>query len=122
MRIDVVAAPIKNKSYQLAYQSYVDRTQHYAKVNTLHHRGKAPYVIAICPEGASVDSVDFSEMLAGLGVHGLSHIEYSLLPVEHPDQRLALATEKLSDELLAVLLAEQLYRAFRIMHHHTYHK
>jgi 23S rRNA (pseudouridine1915-N3)-methyltransferase len=89
----------------------------------------ASYPVALSEEGKTMDSAVFSRWISSHvqshrrlcftigGAHGLS----PALKKECRDV-LSLSPMTLPHKLCAVVLAEQLYRAFTILHHHPYHK
>lgn len=88
------------------------------------------HVITLEIKGKKTDSVGFSEMLSGLFVSGKSDIAFviggscGLSPAvsERADQKLSFSDMTFPHQLMRVILSEQLYRAFRIMHGEPYHK
>ncbi len=89
----------------------------------------ASYPVALSEEGRSMTSAAFSRWMSSLlqihrnlsftigGAHGLS-------PALKRECRevVSLSPLTLPHKLCAVVLVEQLYRAFTILHHHPYHK
>lgn len=88
------------------------------------------YVIALAIDGESPDSVEFAESIQKLGVSGVSHI-YFLIggSLGLSDEALKCADRKISfshmtfpHQLMRIILCEQIYRAYRIIHGEPYHK
>jgi 23S rRNA (pseudouridine1915-N3)-methyltransferase len=89
----------------------------------------AAYPVALSEEGRSMTSAVFSQWLSSIlqknrhivftigGAYGLSRE----LKKESRDI-LSLSPMTLPHRLCMVVLAEQIYRAFTILHHHPYHK
>ncbi len=74
-------------------------------------------------KAAMLSSEAFAEQISHYGLCGQAQLCFALTNVpEYAESCLSLSHAKLSDSLLAVVLAEQLYRAFRIIHNHSYHK
>ena len=88
------------------------------------------YLIALAIHGRTYDSVQFSEHLEKLMITGNSHIQFVIGgSLGLSDRVLKLADEHISfsqltfpHQLMRVILAEQIYRAYRIMNHEPYHK
>lgn len=88
------------------------------------------YLIALAIHGRTYDSVQFSEHLEKLMITGNSHIQFVIGgSLGLSDRVLKLADEHISfsqltfpNQLMRVILAEQIYRAYRIMNHEPYHK
>ncbi|MBQ7916791.1 MAG: 23S rRNA (pseudouridine(1915)-N(3))-methyltransferase RlmH [Firmicutes bacterium] len=95
--------------------------------------GKLPehaYVVALCIEGKQKDSVEMSKWMENLMNHGNSHIVFiiggscGLSPkvVARADEKLSFSKLTFPHQLMRVILAEQVYRCFRIMKGEPYHK
>ena len=88
------------------------------------------YVITLEIGGKMYDSEGFSDMIEQLGVSGHGHIQFviggSLGLHEDVTGRadLAVSFSKMTfpHQLMRVILLEQIYRAYRIMHREPYHK
>lgn len=88
------------------------------------------YVIALSPEGQSMDSEEFAERLQALGCGGDSSVAFlmggslGLSEAVKSKADVCLSFSKLTfpHQLFRVILLEQLYRAFRIIHNEPYHK
>lgn len=88
------------------------------------------YVITLEIGGNMLDSVELSEKIETLGVHGVSHIVFviggslGLAPSVCGKADFALSFSKMTfpHQLMRVILLEQIYRSFRIMKHEPYHK
>ena len=88
------------------------------------------YLIALAIHGKTYDSVQFSEHLEKLMITGNSHVQFVIGgSLGLSDRVLKLADEHISfsqltfpHQLMRVILAEQIYRAYRIMNHEPYHK
>ena len=88
------------------------------------------YVIALTIDGKVRDSVGFSAHLDKLAVSGESHIVFVIggsigLSEEvqnRADETLSFSAMTFPHQLMRLILAEQLYRAFRISRHEPYHK
>lgn len=92
--------------------------------------GQQAHVIALAIHGKMMDSVELSEHIHGCMVSGSSHIIFviggslGLSPsvLKRADLQLSFSKMTFPHQLMRVILAEQIYRAFRIMNHEPYHK
>lgn len=92
--------------------------------------GTDAYVYALAIEGKSCDSVGFAEQIGRLGVNGKSHLIFiiggslglSEAVLRRADAKLSFSEMTFPHQLMRVILLEQVYRAFRIIHHEPYHK
>ncbi|MCI6637125.1 MAG: 23S rRNA (pseudouridine(1915)-N(3))-methyltransferase RlmH [Lachnospiraceae bacterium] len=88
------------------------------------------YVIALAIDGQMMNSVEFSEQISSLTVRGISHIVFviggslGLSPqvLGRADQMLSFSKMTFPHQLMRMILLEQIYRSFRILHHEPYHK
>lgn len=88
------------------------------------------YLIALAINGKAYDSMQFSQHIEKLMITGNSHIQFVIGgSLGLADSVLKLADEHISfshftfpHQLMRVILAEQIYRAYRIMNHEPYHK
>ncbi len=88
------------------------------------------YVIAMEIDGKQIDSREFADLIEGLGVRGKSRLTFVIGGSEGlSDQALARADERISfssmtfpHQMFRVMLAEQIYRAFKIARGGKYHK
>jgi len=88
------------------------------------------YIIATAISGVQMDSVDFARKITKLSVDGYSHIYFiiggslGLSPSVTKKADLLLSFSKMTfpHQLMRVILAEQVYRAFRINSGEPYHK
>lgn len=88
------------------------------------------YVIALAIEGKEISSVHFAEKIARMGVEGTSDICFIIggslgLSREvygRADELLSFSPMTFPHQLMRVILLEQVYRCFRIIHNEPYHK
>ncbi|WP_230399984.1 23S rRNA (pseudouridine(1915)-N(3))-methyltransferase RlmH [Novisyntrophococcus fermenticellae] len=88
------------------------------------------YVISLDIDGAMPDSVELSHQIEALGVQGISHIIFLIggsLGLsdeirERADFSLSFSKMTFPHQLMRMILLEQIYRSYRIMHHEPYHK
>ncbi len=88
------------------------------------------YVICLAIDGKMLDSVSFSEEIRQLGIQGTSHIYFVIggslglsdEVLKKADLKLSFSRMTFPHQLMRVILLEQIYRSFRIIHHEPYHK
>lgn len=88
------------------------------------------YVITLEIQGEMPDSVELADKLEKLGVKGISHIVFIIggsigLSKEvclRSDYALSFSRMTFPHQLMRVILLEQIYRSFRIIHGEPYHK
>lgn len=88
------------------------------------------YVIALAIEGDMPDSVQLAKKIDRLGISGVSHIVFIIggsLGLSHEvlnraDEKLSFSKMTFPHQLMRVILLEQIYRSFRIIHGEPYHK
>ena len=88
------------------------------------------YVIALAIEGKMLDSEKLAAKIESLGVTGTSHIALiiggslglSEKVMKRADYHLSFSRMTFPHQLMRVILLEQIYRAYRIMHNEPYHK
>ena len=96
----------------------------------LKHIKEDTYVIALAIDGKMLDSVQLSKSVEQLGLTGKSNVAFVIGgSLGLADAVLKRANEKLSfskmtfpHQLMRVILLEQVYRGYRIMHNEPYHK
>lgn len=88
------------------------------------------YVVALAIQGKKLDSVAFSEYIEQLGVQGKSSLVFVIggslglhtSVLKRADDRISFSDMTFPHQLMRVILAEQIYRSFRIMNGEPYHK
>ena len=88
------------------------------------------YVIALAIDGKMLDSVELSDLVAKLGVQGKSSIAFVIggslgiadEVLKRADEKISFSKMTFPHQLMRVILLEQIYRGFRIIHHEPYHK
>ena len=88
------------------------------------------YVIALAIDGKMLDSVQLSQKIGQLGVEGKSSIAFviggslglSEAVLSRADYRLSFSRMTFPHQLMRVILLEQIYRSYRIIHKEPYHK
>lgn len=92
--------------------------------------GKDAYVIAMCVEGIQLKSEDLAQRISSLAVAGRGKIcfviggSFGISPriKQRADMRLSMSEMTFPHHLARVMLAEQIYRAFKISEGSKYHK
>ena len=92
--------------------------------------GRDDYLIAMDPQGQRLDSERFARVIADRREHSLKRMVFVLggpdglsQAVRVRSQRvISLSSMTFSHELARLLLLEQIYRAFTLVHHIPYHK
>ena len=92
--------------------------------------GPGSYVIALDVKGRELGSEALAEKISGLTLEGKSHIAFviggslglSKALLSRADMRLSFSPMTFPHQMMRVILLEQIYRAFKINNHETYHK
>ena len=92
--------------------------------------GKDAYVIAMCVDGMQLKSEDLAQRISSLAVAGRGRIcfviggSFGISPriKQRADMRLSMSEMTFPHHLARVMLAEQIYRAFKISEGSKYHK
>lgn len=88
------------------------------------------YVIALAIEGKQLSSEELAEKIDKLGIQGTSHIQLVIggslgladKVLKRADMLLSFSKMTFPHQLMRVVLLEQVYRAYRIIHNEPYHK
>lgn len=88
------------------------------------------YVIALAIAGQQPDSVQLSQKINALGLRGISHIYFVIggslglsdAVLYRADEKLSFSNMTFPHQLMRVILLEQIYRSYRIIHNEPYHK
>lgn len=88
------------------------------------------YVMALAIEGKMLDSVQLSNKIEQLGLTGKSNVAFviggslglSQAVLNRADEKLSFSKMTFPHQLMRVILLEQVYRSYRIMHNEPYHK
>ncbi|NCB33545.1 MAG: 23S rRNA (pseudouridine(1915)-N(3))-methyltransferase RlmH [Erysipelotrichia bacterium] len=88
------------------------------------------YVILLDLKGKTLDSVQLSEKIQDLQSHGRSRIDFviggslglSRELIQRADFRWKISDNTFPHQLCKIIVLEQVYRSFRILHHEPYHK
>lgn len=96
----------------------------------LSHVKDGMYVIALAIEGKQRSSEELAEKIEGLGLRGDSNVAFiiggslglSKAVMDRADEALSFSKMTFPHQLMRVILLEQIYRSFRIIHGEPYHK
>ncbi len=88
------------------------------------------YVIALAINGKQISSEQFADKVDKLGVQGVSHIIFIIGGstglddniLKNADEELSFSIMTFPHQMMRVILLEQIYRAYRIIHGEPYHK
>lgn len=88
------------------------------------------YMILLDVSGKQLDSIQFAERIEDCMINGKSTIDFVIGgSLGHGEDVLTRANERISfssmtfpHQLMRLILTEQIYRAFKIIRHETYHK
>lgn len=88
------------------------------------------YVFALAINGKQYDSVDFAKKIERLGITGKSDITFiiggslglSKEVLKRANEEISFGKLTFPHQLMRLVLVEQVYRAFRIINGHAYHK
>ena len=88
------------------------------------------FVIALAIEGQTLDSVALAQKMQQLAVNGSSHIQFVIggslglheSVLKRADLKLSFSAMTFPHQLMRVILLEQIYRSYRIIHKEPYHK
>jgi len=91
---------------------------------------KSAMVVALAVEGGTLSSPGFAELIDAAASRGSSHLCFviggslglSEAVKRAADRLLSFSALTFPHQLMRLLFVEQLYRAFTILHHQTYHK
>ena len=96
----------------------------------MKHIREQDYVIALAIDGKMLDSVELAEKIDKLGIGGVSQLVFviggslglSEAALSRADYRLSFSRMTFPHQLMRVILLEQIYRSYRIIHKEPYHK
>lgn len=129
--------------YEKAVAEYVKRLSAFCRVRCIHYKDLSKLELQnssacfrVVPGRDTISSEDFAAKLEKLGLSGYSRIEFVIAKQGEPcaDAASAYAPDAsqlppfslsgftMSVDLTTVVLTEQLYRAYTILNHITYHK
>ncbi len=88
------------------------------------------YVCTLEILGRKMDSTTFASVIENLGIQGKSHIQFIIggslglheSVSKRADMKISFSDMTFPHQLMRVILCEQIYRAYRIIHKEPYHK
>lgn len=88
------------------------------------------YVIALAIEGKMRTSEELAARIENLGISGQSHLTFIIggslglakEVLNRADEKLSFSAMTFPHQLMRVILLEQIYRSYRIIHNEPYHK
>ena len=134
MKITIICVgKIKEKFYTEAVREYSKRLSRYCTLSITEVADEKTKEQASETEIAMVkdrDSIELSREIEKLGLGGVSHIYFVIggslglsdKVLKRADARLSFSKMTFPHQLMRVILLEQIYRSYRIMHHEPYHK
>ncbi|MEK3732862.1 23S rRNA (pseudouridine(1915)-N(3))-methyltransferase RlmH [Paenibacillus sp. FSL M8-0334] len=121
-----------DKFYLEAIKEYEKRLTQYCTIKLIYLKREdqlekklsdSSYKILVASTKQSLSSEELAEKIGKLGVSGTSDISIIIGKETAPyDEKLMLSQMDMDKGLQTTILIEQLYRAFRIIHNHPYHK
>jgi len=134
----VLSEKTKEKFAKEAIKEYLKRLTRYCKVkkievknmnNIKKHISDKTYLILIDVEGSPISSEGLSEKLSQLAISGKSDVTFLVLDkeiskeiMERSDYHISISPMEMDMNILAIIIFEQIYRAFRIINNEPYHK
>lgn len=115
---------------QNASESMEEQIKNKEGERILKYINDSMYVIALAIEGKEASSVQFAGKLERLGIEGTSDICFVIGGslglakdvYQRADELLSFSPMTFPHQLMRVILLEQIYRCFRIIHNEPYHK
>jgi len=133
MKLDTYIVQNKlEKFYLAAIKEYEKRLTRYSKaqLHLLKNREQLSaklsgnsFTLLLTPSEHPISSGSFADKINTWGISGTSQVAFIIgtdFPQTH--ERLTLSQRDMEPGLQATILFEQLYRAYRIIHNHPYHK
>ncbi|GIO03548.1 ribosomal RNA large subunit methyltransferase H [Brevibacillus halotolerans] len=133
MKISVYAIGDKMERFYLeAIKEYEKRLSRYCNIKLIHLKKESDlqkklnpstFVIAITTSGKSISSEELAVKLDQNALSGVSDISIVVgaNPTEY-NETLTLSQMEMDSGLQTTVLFEQIYRAYRIINNHPYHK
>ncbi len=128
-RLEIVEVPDEKtpENASAAEKEQIKNTEGKRLLRAVH---ETDYVIALAIEGKMLDSAAFAREIEQLGVHGISSLSFliggslglSEEILQRADTQLSFSKMTFPHQLMRVILLEQIYRGYRIIHGEPYHK
>lgn len=118
------------KTPEGASETVIDQIKEKEGERLLRHLNDDSYVIALAIQGNMPDSLELAEKIENLGLKGKSSITFviggslglSEKVLKRADELLSFSKMTFPHQLMRVILLEQIYRSYRIIHKEPYHK
>ena len=130
-----------NNTTDFALQEYIKRTRSFCRLSIVFHKPgdksfgvetkqKGSCAFFVVPGKSTISSTDFAGLISGLNLNGISRISFYLTTREEltsmsnvtSSEIFSVSSFDMSKEMTAIVLAEQIYRAYTILNNITYHK
>ncbi len=129
VKLEILETP-DEKTPEQALERENDRIREREGERLLKLMREDAYVIALAIKGTMMDSPAFAEKIRVLGVNGASHVIFviggslglSEAVLRRADMQLSFSKMTFPHQMMRVILMEQIYRGYRIIHHEPYHK
>ncbi|MDE6904193.1 MAG: 23S rRNA (pseudouridine(1915)-N(3))-methyltransferase RlmH [Lachnospiraceae bacterium] len=126
---EIIEVP-DEKTPEGASDAVMDQIKEKEGEQLLKHLKENAYVIALAIQGNMPDSLELADKIDKLGLKGKSHIVFviggslglSEKVLKRADERLSFSNLTFPHQLMRVILLEQIYRSYRIIHKEPYHK
>ena len=132
MKISVLSVGEIEGFYIKAIKEYEKRLSRYCKINNILYKTETEllksidnnsYTIVLTNSLEQLSSEEFAEKINKYQIYGKSNISFVINSKNvKADETISLSNMSLSIGLEAVLIYEQIYRAYRIINNHSYHK
>lgn len=133
MKFDIYVIQPKLENFYLdAIKEYEKRLTRYGKtkLHLLKNREQlsaklvgSSFTVLVTPTKQTISSESFADKINSWGISGTSQVAFIIgSDLPEADERLSLSQMDMEPGLQVALLYEQLYRAYRIIHNHPYHK
>lgn len=136
MKITIVIPVRKMAKFNIeASKEYIKRLSRYCKLSLIKTKNeeeaikKTPtksYIIGVSHTCETISSETLAKTINDLGLSSTSSITFVLANdkdfLSSCDQTIAISSMPLSIDLKSVVLLEQIYRSYRIIHNQAYHK
>ena len=118
------------KTPDKAGEALENRIKEKEALRMLKHIREDAHVVTLEISGRKMDSIAFSQKLEKLATYGTSHIQFIIggslglheKVLERADDRISFSDMTFPHQLARILLAEQIYRGYRIICGESYHK
>lgn len=128
-KLQIVQVP-DEKTPDKASEAQEEQIKRLEGERILKHISDGEYVIALAIQGEMPDSVQLARKLESLGIQGKSNITFliggslglSSQVLKRADEKLSFSKMTFPHQLMRMILLEQIYRSYRIIHGEPYHK